>query len=55
MNAEELRRRWDERAAADARFHIRADRSDWTDEAADLEVLGLDGAGTTAMWLTLRR
>lgn len=33
MNADELRRRWDERAADDARFHIRADRTDWTDEA----------------------
>lgn len=33
MKPEQLRRRWDDRAVADARFHIRADRNDWTDEA----------------------
>lgn len=33
MNPEALRRRWDGRARANARFHIRADRTDWTDDA----------------------
>lgn len=33
MNTEPLRRRWDDRAGANARFHIRADRTEWTDDA----------------------
>lgn len=33
MNVEDLRRRWDDRAGANPRFYIRADRSDWTDDA----------------------
>lgn len=32
MRPERLRRRWDHRAVEDARFYIKADRSDWTDE-----------------------
>ncbi len=33
MNSEDLRRRWDDRAVANARFHIRADRTEWADDA----------------------
>lgn len=32
MRPERLRRRWDHRAEADARFYIKADRTDWTDD-----------------------
>ncbi len=32
MSADAVRRRWDERAIEDARYFIKADRRDWTDE-----------------------